>query len=157
MKHINEEKKEKLSHKAKKAKIEAKELFRHKTLCKSSKAMTTEAAQNCAADSPKGLESMEDKGQARRVFNSNPAYMRSAEVHKTCGIQAEELIPLIKSFSFKTCASFPSLFTFGLENLFKVSKLSASKNYSVSKLHFEKKKKKKKKKKKLSNTTFFYH
>lgn len=69
---------------------------------------------------------MEDKGQARRVFSSIPAYMRSAQVHKTCGIQADEPIPLIKIFSFKTCDSFPSPFTFGLENLFKVSKLSAA-------------------------------
>lgn len=104
-----------------------KDYFRYKTLCKSSKAVTTEAAQNRAADSLKELESMEDKGQARHVFSSIPAYMRSAKVHKTCGTQAEELIPLIKSFSFKICDSFPSLFTFGLENFFKVSKFSGSK------------------------------
>lgn len=115
-------------------------------MCKSSKAITTEAAQYRAADSLKGVDSMEDKGQARRVFSSIPAYMRSAKVHKTCGTQTEELIPLIKSLSFKTCDSFPSLFTFGLENFFKVSTFSARKIISCRKLV---------RKNKIKHTLFF--
>lgn len=124
MKCAEDEKLDNLSHKPEK---QGKRKNRYKTLCKSSKAVTTEAAQNWAADSLKGLESMEDKGQARRVFSSIPAHVRSAKVHKTCGTQAEELIPLIKSLSFKTCDSFPSLFTFDLENFFKVSTFSTRK------------------------------
>jgi len=116
-------------------------------LCKSSKAVTTDAAQKWAADSLKGLVSMEDKGQARRVFSSIPAYTRSAQVHKTCGILVEEPKPLIKSFSFKTCDSFPSLFTFGLENLFKVSKFSVPKCIHAANFI--------RKKKKIQHTLFF--
>lgn len=99
---------------------------RFQTLCKSCKAITTEAAQNCAHGSSSGVWSIEANGHARHVFSRIPAWFWSARVHRTWGTQAEGAILFIRFFSFKTCASFPSLLIFCFENLFKLIKFSDS-------------------------------
>lgn len=95
------------------------------TLCKSSKAITTDAAQNLADGSSSASRIIEIAEQAIHVSKSMPACVWLAEVHITRGTKVDCLICFIKFFSFRTRASFPSFLIFCFENLFKLSKLSA--------------------------------
>lgn len=100
--------------------------IKDQTWWSSCKARTTEAAQNLADGSSKGLWSMEANGQAKHVFSNMPTCFLSAQVHRTCGTKFDELKLFIKSFSFKTCASFPSPLILCFGNLFKLSIFSDS-------------------------------
>lgn len=98
---------------------------RQLTLCKSSRAMTTDAAQKRVDSSSRGLLSIATTEQARHVSRTMPAWISSAQVHKTWGTEATVFICFNRFFSFNTCASFPSILIFCFENLFKLNSLSA--------------------------------
>lgn len=94
------------------------------TLCNSSRATTTEAAQKRADVSSSGEWSIEAIGQDIIVFKSMPTWLWSAHVHSTCGTPGDAFTFFINVFSFRTCSSFPSFLIFCFENLFKLNKCS---------------------------------